>query len=214
MFSGIVEELGTVVDNAIAAEGRLAIAAHAVLEGSVVGDSVAVNGCCLTLAARDAGGFTADVMPETARRTNLGALRSGDRVNLEASLRYGDRVGGHMVTGHVDATGTVVGVRSEGNALWVTVSAPAPVTRLLVEKGCVAVDGISLTVVDALPDGLTVSLVPHTLERTTARSWGPGSTVNLEADILAKYVTRALAGLDAASPDEPGVPAERGGRGA
>ena len=206
MFSGIVEELGTVVDNAIAAAGRLTIAAGAVLVGASAGDSVAVNGCCLTVVDRGPAGFTADVMPETARRTNLGALRAGDPVNLEASLRYGERVGGHLVTGHVDATGEVAGVRPEGNAVWVTVSAPPAVTSLLVEKGCVAVDGISLTIVDALDGRFTVSLVPHTLERTTARAWRPGSTVNLEADIVAKYVARAV--------DASRVPAHPGGRGA
>ena len=200
MFSGIVEELGRVARNAIATEGRLEVSAAAVLEGARVGDSIAVNGCCLTVAELGAGGFAADVMPETASRTNLGSLSAGDGVNLEAAMRYGERVGGHMVSGHVDAVGAVAGVRPDGNATWITVTAPAAVIPYLVEKGCVAVDGISLTVVDVAPDRFTVSLIPHTVAATTARAWRPGSRVNLEADLLAKYVTRGLAAHVAGLP--------------
>lgn len=193
MFSGIVEELGSVASNAIVAEGRLHIAAHSAVEGVRVGDSIAVNGCCLTVSELPAGGgFAADVMPETASRTNLGELRPGDAVNLEAAMRYGARVGGHMLTGHVDAVGEVLSLRREGNAVWVEIGAPPSVARYLVEKGCVAVDGISLTVVGALPDRFTVSLIPLTLSATTAGRWSAGSPVNLEADLLAKYVSRGL----------------------
>jgi len=171
VFSGIVEELGTVAENAIDAHGRLGIAASTVVADVAVGDSIAVNGCCLTVVEAGAEGFVADVMPETARRTNLGALTAGDRVNLEAALAYGDRVGGHMVSGHVDGTGEVVASRAEENALWVTVAAPPEVLRHTVPRGCVAIDGISLTVVEVLDAAFTVSLIPHTVESTTARDW-------------------------------------------
>jgi len=193
MFSGIVEELGRVRRNAIAAEGRLEIAATKVVGDLRVGDSVAVNGCCLTAVEVDGQGLVADVMPETARRTTLGALDRDDPVNLEAAMAYGDRVGGHMVSGHVDAVGTVVDTSEEGNARWVTVAAPEPVIRYVVVKGCIAVDGISLTVVEVLEDRFTVSLIPHTLAATTASAWKRGTLVNVEADLLAKYVERALA---------------------
>jgi riboflavin synthase len=204
LFSGIVEELGCVARNAIATEGRLSVLAASVQTDARVGDSIAVNGCCLTLVEVSDSELVADVMPETASRTNLASLSAGDAVNLEAAMRYGERVGGHMVTGHVDAVGAVEALRRDGKALWVTVGAPASVTRFLVEKGCVAVDGISLTVVDVLPERFTVSLIPHTVASTTARAWSVGSPVNLEADLLAKYVERGLAahaaGLSAARP--------------
>jgi len=207
VFSGIVEELGSVVRNAIAAEGRLEVGATQVVRDVHVGDSIAVNGCCLTVVDATVSGFVADVMPETAHRTNLGALRTGDVVNLEAAMRYGERVGGHMVTGHVDAVGSVLSVRRDGNALWVAVGAPESVTRFVVGKGCVAVDGISLTVVDALADRFTVSLIPHTVSITTARDWAEGSRVNLEADLVAKYVERGVAAWR--SPQPAGSSQER-----
>jgi len=193
MFSGIVEELGTVAENAIAARGRLRVGASAVVRDVAVGDSIAVNGCCLTVVEASSDGFIADVMPETARRTNLGALGAGSPVNLEAALSYGERVGGHMVSGHVDAIGTVTDTRAEDNAVWITISAPDEVLRHVVPRGCVAVDGISLTVVDVHADAFTVSLIPHTVRSTTARSWAPGTQVNLEADLVARYVERGLA---------------------
>ena len=193
MFSGIVEELGTVADNAISARGRLRVSASAVVRDVAVGDSIAVNGCCLTVVEASSDGFIADVMPETARRTNLGALGAGSRVNLEAALSYGERVGGHMVSGHVDAVGTVTGTRTEDNAVWTTISAPDEVLRHVVPRGCVAVDGISLTVVDVHAGAFTVSLIPHTVRSTTAQAWAPGVQVNLEADLVARYVERGLA---------------------
>ncbi|HXA27243.1 MAG TPA: riboflavin synthase [Candidatus Angelobacter sp.] len=192
MFSGIVEELGKVERNAIAGEGRLHIAAREVLRDVSIGDSIAVDGCCLTVVAASEGGFVADVMPETGRRTNLGALDAGDPVNLEAALRMGDRIGGHMVTGHVDAVGVVASCTPEANAVVVRVEAPAEVLRYVVEKGCVAVDGISLTVVSVDDTSFTVSLIPHTVAVTVAGRWRPGSAVNLEADMVAKYVEKGL----------------------
>jgi riboflavin synthase len=200
MFSGIVEELGEVVENGIVGHGRLRIAARAVVRDVAVGESISVNGCCLTVIDADAGGFTADVMPETARRTTLDGLSPGDPVNLEAALAYGDRVGGHMVTGHVDAVGTIVGSREEGNARWTSIAAPPHVIRHLVEKGCVAVDGVSLTVVSVAADRFTVSLIPHTVAVTTARGWQAGRRVNLEVDLIARYVERSLSALSTARP--------------
>jgi riboflavin synthase len=193
MFSGIVEEVGTVAGNAINAEGRLHVAAREAVRDVQVGDSIAVNGCCLTVADVEDGGFVADVMPETGRRTNLLGLRQGDVVNLEAALRLGERIGGHMMSGHVDACGRVVALTPEGNAVVVRIAAPSDVLRYVVEKGSVGVDGISLTVVAVLDGSFTVSLIPHTMAVTTAGGWQAGSEVNLEADLVAKYVEKGLA---------------------
>ena len=192
MFSGIVEEVGSVARNAIAGEGRLQIAARQVVRDAAVGDSIAVNGCCLTVVSADADGFTADVMPETAQRTNLGALQAGDTVNLEAALRVGDRVGGHMMSGHVDAVGTVSSLTPDSNMTTVRIEAPESVLRYVVEKGCIAVDGISLTVVSVDDSAFTVALIPHTLAVTRAGRWRAATRVNLEADLVAKYVEKGL----------------------
>jgi riboflavin synthase len=192
MFSGIVEEIGR-IDSVDRAAGRIRVDCGEVLRGARRGDSVAVNGCCLTLTDFISGGFVADVMPETFARTTLGSGGAGARVNLEAAMRHDGRVGGHLVTGHIDGVGSVSALRPDGNATWVTFSAPAQLLPLLVEKGCVAVDGISLTVVGVDEARFTVSLIPHTLEHTTAGAWRVGSTVNLEGDLVAKYVMRGLA---------------------
>ena len=193
MFSGIVSEMGVVTANG---SGRLAVESRAVSDSLHTGDSVAVNGVCLTVVDLPVDAFVADVMPETERRTTLGSLRPGDAVNLEASLALGDPIGGHLVAGHVDAVGTITMLRDDGNARWATIDGGPELASLIAEKGCVAVDGISLTVVDALPASFTVSLIPHTLAHTTARSWSAGSRVNIEADLVARYVQRALAGRD------------------
>ncbi len=192
MFTGIVEEMGR-VESVDAAAGRIRIDCGEVLRGARRGDSVAVTGCCLTLTDFISGGFVSDVMPETFARTTLGSLQSGDAVNLEPALRHDGRVGGHLVTGHVDGVGTVTATRADGNATWVTIAPPVDLLPLLVEKGCVAVDGISLTVVDVEDAGFTVSLIPHTRETTTAGAWHAGSAVNLEGDLVAKYVQRGIA---------------------
>jgi riboflavin synthase len=189
LFSGIVEELARVT---AAGDGRIAIASEQVAPSLSPGASVAVNGVCLTVTEQSHDGFAADVMPETERRTTLGSLRPGDAVNLERSLAYGDPVGGHMVTGHVDAVGSITVLRDDGNARWVTVAVTPELTTLIAEKGCVAVDGISLTVVDAPAGTFTVSLIPHTLACTTAGRWAAGSRVNVEADVIARYVHRAV----------------------
>ena len=191
MFSGIVAEMGRVTANRIATAGRLDVARSRPGSVPAIGASIAVNGCCLTVVEADAASFAADVMPQTARLTTLGQLEAGSGVNLEPALRFGDEVGGHMVSGHIDAVGTVTATVSEGNARRVTIAAPADVMVYVVERGSIAVDGISLTVAARSGDTFSVSLIPHTLEVTTAGGWASGSRVNLEADLLARYVVAA-----------------------
>lgn len=199
MFSGIVIGQGQITASG---EGRLDVRApSSLLSGLEIGESVAVNGVCLTVALVAGAGFAADVMPETLSRTSLGDLGTGDIVNLEPALRVGDELGGHLVTGHVDAVGTVTEVRDDGNARWVTVDVPQRLLSLLAEKGSVAVDGISLTVVDVTDSAFTVSLIPHTLAATTAGAWRIGSKVNIEVDLIARYVHRALAAGAISSPE-------------
>jgi len=189
VFSGIVETLG---DAWLGRDGRMEITPRAPFTGLRIGESIAVNGACLTVAAVTAGGFCADVMPETRHRTTLGNLDTGATVNLERALQLGDRVGGHLLTGHIDATGTVSALREDGNARWVTITAPEAVSELIAEKGCIAVDGISLTVVDVFEAAFTISLIPHTIAATTAGEWTVGTRVNLEVDLIARYVARTL----------------------
>jgi len=191
MFTGIVEEMGTVRG---VRPGRLTIAAKATLDGVRLGDSIAVNGACLTVAALGRGTFSVDVVPETLRRTNLAAVRPGDVVNLERALPYGGRVSGHLVQGHVEATAKVLRLTPEGaSSFLMTFRAPRRLARYIVEKGFVAADGVSLTVVDCTADGFRVSLVPYTLAHTTLGRRRPGELVNIETDILARYVERLLA---------------------
>jgi riboflavin synthase len=187
VFTGLIQGTARV---ASLDDGRLRLEAGLELSD---GDSVAVNGVCLTATGVADGGFDADVMPETLRRTSLGALRTGDHVNVELPLRPSDRLGGHMVQGHVDGTGTVASITDEGFARLVRVSAPAELLRYVVEKGSIAVDGVSLTVFAVEDDAFTVSLIPETLERTTLGRAEPGRTVNLEVDVLAKYVEKLVA---------------------
>jgi len=184
VFTGLVQETAKVAG---LGGGRLRLESQLELAD---GDSVAVNGVCLTATAVGDDGFDADVMPETLQRSSLGGLVPGDRVNVELPLRAGDRLGGHVVQGHVDGTGTVGSVSDEGFARLVRVSAPAELLRYVVEKGSIAVDGVSLTVFDVDDEGFSVSLIPETRERTTLGSAVPGRTVNLEVDILAKYVEK------------------------
>jgi len=194
MFTGIVEELGTV--ESLEDQGdalRLTLAASTVLADAALGDSIAVNGCCLTVAARDELTWTADVMAETLARTSLRGIAPGDRVNLERAVTPTTRLGGHLVQGHVDAVGTISGRTPSEHWEVVEVSLPADLTRYLVEKGSVTVDGVSLTVVAVGPDTFSVSLIPETLARTTLGSKGVGDPVNLEVDVLAKHVEKLLA---------------------
>lgn len=192
MFTGLVAELGTVEAVEPSPGGaRLTVGAGLASELRE-GDSVAVNGVCLTAVAADGGSFRADVMAETLRRSSLEDVRPGSRVNLELALRASDRLGGHVVQGHVDATGTVAEVRPDGFAREVRIAADPGLLRYVAEKGSIAVDGVSLTV-SALGEGdFTVSLIPETLERTTLGGAEPGRRVNLEADVLAKYVERLV----------------------
>ena len=185
MFTGIVEEIGTVRE---ASRERLTFEAHNVLEGMKAGDSIAVNGVCLTVVSLENHSFSVNVMPETLRCTNLGRLCYGDQVNLERALVLGGRLGGHLVLGHVDDTGEVLEVSSEETACIVRISAPDKLMPYIVDKGFVAVDGVSLTIADLDASSFVVSLVAYTKENTTLGRKRPGDIVNLEADILAKYV--------------------------
>ena len=188
MFTGLVQATGTV---ASLVDGRFRVRFDSAPELSE-GDSIAVNGVCLTVTEADGEGFRADVMPETLRRTALGALVEGDRVNLELPLRAGDPLGGHVVQGHVDGLGTVESTTDEGLALSVRVAAPPELLRYVVAKGSIAVDGVSLTVAEVDDEGFSVSLIPETLARTTLGSAEAGRPVNLEVDVLAKYVEKLV----------------------
>ncbi len=194
MFTGLVADTGEISALDPSADGGgVRIAVRTALTRELrEGDSIAVNGICLTAVGLEDGRFVADVMPETLRRSSLAPLAPGDRVNLELPLRPADRLGGHMVQGHVDAVGEVTGVRDEGNARLVTVAAPPELLRYVVEKGSIAVDGVSLTVATLDERSFTVSLIPETLARTTLGEARPGRRVNLEADVLAKYVERLV----------------------
>jgi riboflavin synthase len=186
VFTGIVEELGRVVSR----QGpKLRIAATRVLGDAEQGASIAVNGCCLTLVEQGEGWWEADVTDESYARTNLGALDEGSPVNLERPVRVEDRLGGHIVQGHVDAVGEIVRPVPD-----LRVRMPADLLRYVVPKGSITVDGVSLTVVDVLEDGFTVAVIPHTAEVTTLGTKGPGDRVNLEVDVMAKYVERLLQG--------------------
>ena len=196
MFTGIVEDIGVARE---ISPGRLIIGARKVLEGTKAGDSMAINGVCLTVTTTSNDAFSVDVMPETLRRTNLGRLHYGDSVNLERALLVGGRLGGHFVQGHVDDTGKVLSVKPEGEALLVKFSVPSRLMRYIVQKGFIAVDGVSLTVID--PDGFSfsVSLVGYTRKQTTLGVSKPGDVVNLEVDIIAKYMERLKQGNNQAA---------------
>ncbi len=195
MFTGIIEEVGTV--EGIRREGNcggLTIGASAVLEGTRMGDSIAVNGVCLTVSALRPASFTADVMAETLRRSSLGELRTGSPVNLERAMPADGRFGGHLVSGHIDGTGRIASMRREGNAVWISVEAPPSILELIVEKGSVAIDGVSLTVAGVESSRFQVSVIPHTGAQTTLLNRSPGSLVNLENDLIGKYVKKLLGG--------------------
>jgi riboflavin synthase len=201
MFTGIVEETGHVVSFAQRPEAwRLVVGARTVGEGAALGDSIAVNGCCLTLVALGDGRLEFDLLEETRRLTNLAAVGPGGRVNLERSLRPDGRLGGHFVTGHIDTTGTITTLEPRGADRLLRVAYPARFAPLLVPKGSVAVDGVSLTVVDVAPDWFSIWLIPHTLAVTNLGGRAVGEAVNLEFDLLAKYVDRALAARLGSTP--------------
>ncbi|HEV2528067.1 MAG TPA: riboflavin synthase [Thermomicrobiales bacterium] len=190
MFGGIVEEIGVVERINQGAGASLVIRCEAVLNGTRIGDSIATDGVCLTVTAFGNQSFRADVQPVTLRRSTLGALRVGDRVNLERSLAVGDRIGGHYVQGHVDGVGTIRSATGEGSSVVTRIDAPADIQRYVVERGYVAVDGASLTVAAIHPDGFEVSLVYHTQQTITLPGKRPGHRVNIEVDVMGKYVER------------------------
>ncbi len=198
MFTGIIEEMGSV--HALRREAgaaRLTITASVVVEGTAMGDSICVNGVCLTAVELGATVFSADVAPETLAVTNLGELRVGAKVNLERALRLSARIGGHLVSGHVDGVGRIREKRREGNGWRLFFDAPAPVLRYVIKKGSIAIDGISLTVADLDRAGFSIAMIPHTASLTTLGFKTAGDSVNLEADLIGKYVERLLPGADA-----------------
>lgn len=189
MFTGIIEEIGRI--KAIS-QGKLEIYGMKVLEDVKIGDSIAVNGVCLTVTAFRSNSFTVDVMPETFRKSSLGQLAVGGPVNLERAMAADGRFGGHIVAGHVDSTGVIDEMRQEGNAMWITITVPRPLQKYIVEKGSIAIDGVSLTVAELTSDGFRVSIIPHTGEETILLTKQCKSVVNLECDMIGKYVERLL----------------------
>lgn len=189
LFTGIIEEVGIIkaVQN-----GHIEIKAKKVLEGTRIGDSIAVNGVCLTVTNMTSSHFFADVMNETFSRSNLSSLLRGEKVNLERAMMPGGRFGGHFVSGHIDGTGKIVGMENDGNAVWVRISAKEEILRLIIEKGSVAIDGISLTVAKIFPESFSVSVIPLTGKDTSLLGKKRGDFVNIENDMIGKYVHRLM----------------------
>lgn len=193
MFTGIIEEVGTVTAiKRTSLEAKLTISSEKIFTDLKLGDSVSVNGVCLTASLISGKSFTADVMNETFNRTSLSALRPGGHVNLERAMAANGRFGGHIVAGHADGTGTIKEIRPDGNAIWFTVSASEEILKYIVEKGSVAIDGISLTVAEVFEDSFSVSTIPHTVAETILSEKKTGDIVNLENDIIGKYVERLM----------------------
>ena len=191
MFTGIIEEIGIVKSVIKGAKSfSMLITADVVASGLRQGDSINTNGACLTVTGLSQNSFTVDVMPETMRKTNLGTLKSGSPVNLERALMLSSRLGGHLVSGHIDGTGVIRQVKKEDNAVWITVTAGPEILRYMIEKGSVALDGISLTVVHVNELTFDVSLIPHTMAVTTLRDKQDGDTLNIECDMVAKYIEK------------------------
>lgn len=204
MFTGIVEELGRIVRvPSPGRAGQLEIAATRVLTGTNVGDSIAVNGVCLTATTVSAAGFTADVMPQTLAHSNLGALRAGSPVNLERAMAADGRFGGHIVSGHIDGTGLITSTRRDDVAVWYDIEAPEAITRYVVEKGSIAIDGVSLTVARVSENGFSISMIPHTADVTALGRKRAGDIVNLECDIIGKYVEKLLSSGRASPVTKP-----------
>lgn len=204
MFTGIVEETGTVkYVKTAGTSGVIAIKANKVLEGTQLGDSIAVNGVCLTVTSLQPDGFTADVMAETMRRSSLSQAKAGTRVNLERAMAADGRFGGHIVSGHIDGTGVIDSLTREENAVWVKIKTPDDILRLIVEKGSICIDGISLTVAKVYDGYFEVSIIPHTGEETTLLTKNPGDYVNLENDVIGKYVEKLLGLSAGGAPEKP-----------
>ena len=194
MFTGIIEEIGTVRRIEHGAKGaRLTIQAKTVLEDTRIGDSSATNGVCLTVVSMTGDSFSADVMAESLRRSSLGTLQGGSPVNLERAMAANGRFGGHIVSGHIDGTGTIASQKREDNAVWVKIKTPAPLLRYIVEKGSIAIDGVSLTVAAVTDTDFSVSIIPHTGAQTILLGKKPGDPVNLECDVIGKYVEKLTA---------------------
>jgi riboflavin synthase len=193
MFTGIIEEVGSILRmDRSGLNTNLCIKASKVLEGTKIGDSIAVNGVCLTVTAMTDNSFNAFAMAETMRRTAFSSFKIGFKVNLERAMAMNDRFGGHIVSGHIDGTGVIKEYRKEGNSTWVEITAEAPIMRYVVEKGSIAIDGISLTVARVTKDSFSVSVIPHTGTETTLLQKRPGDKVNLENDIIAKYIEKLV----------------------
>ena len=191
MFTGIVEETGILKSiRASSREARLQIACKKVLEHTDIGDSISVNGICLTVVSLQETCFEADVMEETLRRSSLGSLQTGAMVNLERAMAADGRFGGHLVSGHIDGTGTVVGIEPRANAVWFTIRAKEPQLRYIVEKGSVALDGVSLTVANVTEEEFQVSVIPHTIQVTALKQKKPGDLINIECDMVGKYIEK------------------------
>lgn len=198
MFTGIIEEMGSIVSvNRSTKSAEITIRASKILSDVKLGDSIATNGVCLTVTRFTKDAFTVDVMPETMRKSNLENLSKGDLVNLERALRMGDRLGGHMVSGHVDGLGTIKSKIQEENAIWVTITAPASILRYVISKGSIAIDGISLTVAHVDAESFKVSIIPHTKDETTLLKKNVHDLVNLECDLVGKYIEKFLVGSTA-----------------
>jgi len=193
MFTGLIEEIG-IMEGAVSGEKSMKLTLHArkVLESIKIGDSISTNGVCLTVASFTDSTFTVDVMPETMRKTNLGKLKRGNKVNLERALKVSDRLGGHIVSGHIDGTGIIKEYKDEDNATWVTVETKREIIKYIIPKGSIAIDGTSLTVVDTTDNLFRVSLIPITKEETILLKKKVGDEVNLECDIVGKYIERFL----------------------
>lgn len=201
MFTGIIEETGTICEmkkNAISAQ--IKIRCQKILEGTKIGDSIAVNGICLTVASLGEDGFTADVMAETMRRSSLSELKVPGLVNLERAMAADGRFGGHIVSGHIDGTGQVTEMRREENAVWYTIAAEEKLLRYIVEKGSVALDGISLTVAKVTEKDFQVSVIPHTRQETALTEKRVGSMINIECDVIGKYVEKLISGGSGREP--------------
>ncbi|WP_186423230.1 riboflavin synthase [Lacrimispora celerecrescens] len=193
MFTGIIEEIGRIQTVRKGAESSsISVQAKIIMQDVRIGDSIAVNGVCLTVTAFSRSGFTADVMHETFNRSSLGSLPTGSLVNLERAMPANGRFGGHIVSGHIDGTGTVSAIQKDDNAVWYTIKTPPGILRYIIEKGSVAIDGISLTVANVGRDCFRVSIIPHTASITTLSNRRVGDTVNLENDCIGKYVERLM----------------------
>jgi riboflavin synthase len=204
MFTGIIEGLGTLTAIQPSGQGaRLSVASEISLETTGIGDSNAVSGACLTAVTISGNRFEVDVSPETLKQTTLGSARVGDRVNIERALRLGDRLDGHLVSGHIDGTGVLRQRKLLGNAIIITISVPRELTRYMIRKGSVAVDGVSLTINSLGPESFEVSIIPHTAGLTTVGFKQPGSRVNIETDMIGKYVERFLNGVSGADRSHP-----------